>query len=88
LIYVDPPQKTLTIVRWCHMMTDGDIDELHKFAKKIGLQRHWFQKHVTHPHYDITESVRILAVNAGAFPVPSRYMVKRCSSIFAKQKKL
>lgn len=44
-----------------HLITDRDIEELHTFAKKIGLKREWFQedsgKHnhdVRFPHYDLT----------------------------------
>jgi len=88
VIFVDQLRSYKTKVRWCHMMTNGDIDELHKFAVKIGLKRHWFQNHPLHPHYDVTEAMRVMAVKAGAFPVPSRYMVKKCSKIFTDRKKL
>lgn len=26
--------------RWCHLMADGDLEELHEFARRLGLRRH------------------------------------------------
>ena len=53
----------------CHMWTDGEIEELHQFAERIGMRRAWFQKHPTLPHYDLTPSRRRLAVQNGATQV-------------------
>lgn len=50
---------------WCHMWTDGDLAELHAFAKSIGLQLIWFQPSVL-SHYDLTPSKRGLAIRRGA----------------------
>ncbi len=47
---------------WCHMMTDGNIEELHSFAMKLGLKREYFQNHPTHPHYDLSISRRNKAI--------------------------
>jgi len=38
-----------------HLIGDN-LQELHIFAKSVGLQRQWFQKHSRHSHYDITTS--------------------------------
>ena len=51
---------------WCHMWTDGDIEELHKFAKEIGLKKAWFQNKKRFPHYDLVTSKRKLAIENGA----------------------
>lgn len=56
----------------CHLTTDGDIDALHAFAGKIGLQRAWFQPHPLAPHYDLTPSMRERAMQSGATFVPAR----------------
>lgn len=53
----------------CHMFTDGDLEELHQFAARIGLRRSWFQNHATLPHYDLTPRRRRLAMRAGATQV-------------------
>jgi len=51
---------------WCHMTTDGDIEELHRFAERLGLKRSYFQPHATLAHYDLIPSKRALAVKFGA----------------------
>ena len=58
--------------RWCHMITDGNEEELHQMAEKLGLKRKWFQG----DHYDLTPSKRALAVKLGAREVSSRDLVK------------
>jgi len=52
--------------RWCHMWTDGKIEDLHEFAKKIKLKKEWFQNNKRMPHYDLVESKRKLALENGA----------------------
>jgi len=75
-IYVDElteiPKKYIKLraqkygTHWSHMWTDGDLKELHDFAKKIGLKRSWFQNKRSFPHYDIVPSKRELAIQKGA----------------------
>jgi hypothetical protein len=67
-----------------HMVTDGEPEELHTFAKRIGLKREWYQedsgKHQhdkRFPHYDITtERMRKKALMFGAKLVNPREIVK------------
>jgi len=56
----------------CHLTTDGDLEELHAFAARIGLRRAWFQEHPKMPHYDLTPSRRVLALYEGAVFVEAR----------------
>jgi Protein of unknown function (DUF4031) len=56
----------------CHLTTDGELDELHAFAARIGLLRAWFQEHPVASHYDLTPSRRARALAAGAVFVPMR----------------
>ncbi|MEJ7730498.1 MAG: DUF4031 domain-containing protein [Polyangiaceae bacterium] len=56
----------------CHLTTDGDLEELHAFAARIGMRRAWFQDHPTAPHYDLTPAKRAAAVAAGAVEVSGR----------------
>jgi hypothetical protein len=85
-IYVDdlrncPPDKG----KWCHMMTDGNEQELHTFAQRIGCRIWWFQgKNRNHPHYDLHSSMREKAIAAGAVAVSSTEMVLKCSALFNK----
>lgn len=60
-----------------HLITDGDISELHMFAGSLGLRREWFQDHPCHPHYDLTTArMAEKAVRAGANVVNSRTLIK------------
>lgn len=74
-VYVDEiqhyPQTKLPYKNWCHMACDGDLEELHAMAEKIGLKRSWFQKHPTLPHYDLVPSKRALAIRYGAIAIPA-----------------
>lgn len=77
MIYVDP----LALYgnrQWCHMATDGSLDELHQFAASIGLRREWFQNHERVPHYDLTPGKRHQAVRAGAVQVTGVELFLKC----------
>jgi hypothetical protein len=56
----------------CHLTTDGPLDALHAFARKIGLKRSWFQEHPSAPHYDLTPRRRRAAILEGAVEVSAR----------------
>lgn len=70
LIYVDPLMNHGMMyyshrVDSCHLFTDGDPAGLHAFALALGCRRAWFHNGRV-PHYDLTESKRLLAVSRGA----------------------
>lgn len=65
-VYVDDVGIEWRGKRWCHMLSDESFDELHALAKRIGLKRSWFQG----DHYDVTESMRQKALEAGAVALP------------------
>ena len=75
-IYVDDLSRYKTGL-WCHMATDGDLEELHSFAKKIGLKRAWFQDHHCVPHYDLRPSKRTLAIKEGAISTNTVEIMRR-----------
>lgn len=53
--------------KWAHLWCDaGQEDQLHAFARKIGLRREWFQDRHDFPHYDLTPNRRRLALVNGA----------------------
>jgi hypothetical protein len=52
--------------KWCHMISDGCLEELHVFAERLGMRREWFQDHPKMPHYDITAEQRLIALQLGA----------------------
>ena len=57
-----------------HLVSDESEDELHRFARKVGLTRRRFHgKRKGHPHYDLTgEWTRAKALGAGAQVVSPR----------------
>jgi hypothetical protein len=70
MVYVDKLFQTERSSKWrypsaCHLTADT-LEELHEFALRLGLRRTYFQDHPRHPHYDITEGRRKLAVRLGA----------------------
>jgi len=78
-IYVDPLMgHGLKLhdhtVHNCHLFSDTDVDELHAFARRIGMKRVWFHDQRI-PHYDLTPSCRRLAVSCGAVEVDLRQAV-------------
>lgn len=64
-----------------HLISDN-LDELHIFAKNLGLKRDWFQNHAEHPHYDLTTlNMRKKALALGAKLVDRREIVKLIKQI-------
>ena len=75
-VYVDdfrvPARVGRLSARWSHLTVgpDDNLDELHEFATRIGLQRRWFQnKGWPRDHYDVTDTKRDAAIAAGAVPI-------------------
>ncbi|MAT05376.1 MAG: hypothetical protein CL424_10090 [Acidimicrobiaceae bacterium] len=59
--------------KWCHLVSDESLDELHEFADANGIPRRGFQG----DHYDIPEEYRADLIAAGAVVVESRELVRR-----------
>lgn len=59
--------------RWCHLVSDDSLDELHAFADDNGIPRRGFQG----DHYDIPEEYRDELIAAGATVVESRVLLRR-----------
>lgn len=64
-VYVDDCCLSWRGKQWCHLVADT-LDELHGFARRLGLKRAWFQDKTRYPHYDVTVSVREKAIALGA----------------------
>jgi hypothetical protein len=60
-------------MRWCHLVSDASLDELHAFAEVIGVPRRGFHG----DHYDLPEQHRTEALSLGATAVDSRELVRR-----------
>ena len=62
-----------------HLVSDRSHDELHTFARKMGLKPEWFQGRGHRiPHYDLTtQNALRRAQERGAVWVNSRELVRR-----------
>lgn len=68
-VYVDPLFKTAPTTGWgyrraCHLYADS-LEELHRFARRLGLRRSWMHDG-SMSHYDLTEGMRTRAIRLGA----------------------
>jgi len=72
-VLVDEPRWWWRGRRWCHMVSDVSLEELHGFAQELGIPRRAFQG----DHYDVPEELRQDTVTAGAQEVESRELVRR-----------
>lgn len=59
--------------RWCHLVSDESLEELHTFADSVGIPRRGFQG----DHYDVPEDHRPAVLAAGAVEVESRELLRR-----------
>jgi len=73
-VYVDKQENQFGRMKMCHMLADS-VDELHAFAEKIGMKRSWFQPKST-PHYDLSKSRRLLAIQNGAVEIEADKVVE------------
>ena len=66
-VYVDDAIWNWQGRNWCHLLAD-DIDELHRFARLLGLHRTSYQgpPKTANPHYDLTSMERSRAISYGA----------------------
>ena len=53
-------------------MSDVSLGDLHHFALKIGIKRHWFHT----DHYDLLEADRNRALIAGAQITTSKQLIQ------------
>jgi len=73
-VYVDRLRPCIRNRNWrwpkaCHLFVfpePGAVDVLHAAARRIGLNRAWFQGDGTMPHYDLTAYKRLKALQDGA----------------------
>ena len=72
-VLIDDPLWWWRGRRWCHMVSDASLAELHEFAAAHGVPRRSFQG----DHYDIPEEHRQDMVDAGAVEVSARELLHR-----------
>lgn len=70
-----------------HMIGET-VEELHEFAKKIGLHKCYYRnpRKKRHPHYDLmNERIREKAIENGAILVPDREIVRLCKKFYGER---
>lgn len=65
---------------WYCMTSDKSLEELFSFADRIGLNRKWFWGG-EHPHFDIVDSFRRIAIRHGARQASMREIVKAAARL-------
>lgn len=60
--------------KWSHLAA-SNIEELHNFAKLLGLKLEWFQNKEFRPHYDVYHTLYDKAINLGAIPIKRREII-------------
>ena len=73
MILIDPPNAPGRGRLWSHLASDTSYDELHAFAREIGVPERGFDR----DHYDVPAEWYDKVVEAGATPVSSRELVSR-----------
>lgn len=76
MILIDPPNAAGHGRLWSHLASDTSYDELHTFARGLGIPERGFDR----DHYDVPAEWYDRVVDAGAHPVSSRELVARLLS--------
>jgi hypothetical protein len=82
-VYVDNAKIKWRDKFWCHLVADS-LDELHVFARRLGLRRTWFQHAASYPHYDVTIEMRGKALALGALE-GNRLIIITCARAMKEQ---
>ena len=72
-IIVDPPNAAGHGRMWSHLASDASYDELHEFARALGIPERGFDR----DHYDVPSEWYEQVLALGAVPVSSRELVAR-----------
>jgi hypothetical protein len=73
VILIDPPVWPGWDRVWSHLVSDESYEELHEFARLVGIPARGFDR----DHYDVPSDKYDEMVAAGAIPVASRVLVRR-----------
>jgi Protein of unknown function (DUF4031) len=72
-LLIDPPIWPAHGRVWSHLVSDVSFEELHEFARGLGIPERGFHR----DHYDVPAQSYDRVVAAGAVPVSSRDLVAR-----------
>lgn len=82
-VMIDPPTTPGHGITWSHLASDTSLDELHTFARSLGIPARGFDG----DHYDIPAHRYDDVVAAGAEPVSSRELLARVSAAGLRSRK-
>jgi hypothetical protein len=83
MILIDPPNAPGHGRLWSHLASDTSYDELHAFARGLGIPERGFDR----DHYDVPAERYAQVVAAGAVPVSSRELVARLVTAGLRRRK-
>lgn len=72
-LMIDPPSVPSRGRLWSHLASDTSYDELHAFARELGIPERGFDR----DHYDVPAEYYDVVVALGVEPVRSRELVAR-----------
>lgn len=72
MILIDPPTWPAHGRLWSHVISDTCLEELHAFAREVGLPARSFEG----DHYDVPDERHADLVRAGAVPVGNRELAR------------
>jgi hypothetical protein len=83
VILIDPPNAAGRGRLWSHLASDLSYDELHAFARTVGIPERGFDR----DHYDVPSEWYDDMLVAGAVPVSSRELVSRLVAAGLRRRK-
>lgn len=83
VILIDPPDVAGHGRLWSHLASDSSYEELHAFARELGIPERGFDR----DHYDVPSEWYADVVAAGALPVSSRELVRRLAAAGLRRRK-
>ena len=83
MILIDPPNAPGHGRFWSHLASDTSYDELHVFARSLGIPERGFDR----DHYDVPAERYDDVVAAGAVPVTSRELIVRLHDAGLRRRK-
>lgn len=83
MILIDPPNAAGHGRLWSHLASDTSFEELHAFARLLGIPERGFDG----DHYDVPAHWYDEVVAAGAEPVSSRELVSRLVAAGLRRRK-
>ncbi len=82
-VLIDPPLVAARGRLWSHLASDASYEELHAFARTLGIPERGFDR----DHYDVPSEWYDDVVAAGAQPVSSRELVRRLTAAGLRRRK-